>query len=67
MMQNNFGFVQSEWMPPETLPDLSDAKVIAFDLETYDPKLKTTGPGWTSRVRHIYWSPPAPARRTRCI
>ena len=31
-------------MPPETLPDLSDAKVIGFDLETYDPKLKTTNP-----------------------
>ena len=53
MTQNNFGFVQSEWVPPETLPDLSDAKVIAFDLETYDPKLKTTGPGWTSSTGHV--------------
>jgi len=53
MTQNNFSFVQSEWMPPETLPDLSDAKVIAFDLETYDPKLKTTGPGWTSSTGHV--------------
>ena len=53
MTQNNFGFVQSEWVPPETLPDLSDAKVIGFDLETYDPKLKTTGPGWTSSTGHI--------------
>ena len=39
-MQHNFGFTQSEWIPPHDLPDLSDAKVIAFDLETYDPELK---------------------------
>ena len=39
-MQHNFGFTQSEWIPPHELPDLSDAKHIAFDLETYDPQLK---------------------------
>jgi DNA polymerase I-like protein with 3'-5' exonuclease and polymerase domains len=53
MQQHIFGFTQSEWMPPENLPDLSDAKVIAFDLETYDPQLKTTGPGWTTKNGHI--------------
>ena len=52
-MQHNFGFTQSEWVPPHELPDLSDAKVIAFDLETYDPQLKTTGPGWTTKNGHI--------------
>lgn len=26
-------------------PDLSDSKVIAFDVETYDPQLKELGPG----------------------
>ena len=36
----------SEWTPPERLPDLSDAKEIAIDLETYDPNIKDTGPGW---------------------
>ena len=30
----------SEWTPPERLPDLSDAKEIAIDLETYDPNIK---------------------------
>ena len=25
----------SEWTPPEKVPDLSDAKEIAIDLETY--------------------------------
>tara|TARA_R100001377_G_C3194465_1_gene112039 strand:+ start:597 stop:2459 length:1863 start_codon:yes stop_codon:yes gene_type:complete len=52
-MQHNFGFTQSEWIPPYELPDLSEAKVIAFDLETYDPQLKTTGPGWTIKKGHI--------------
>ena len=36
----------SEWTPPEQFPDLSDAKEIAVDLETYDPNIKETGPGW---------------------
>ena len=36
----------SEWTPPETVPNLSDAKEIAVDLETYDPDIKTKGPGW---------------------
>ena len=36
----------SEWTPPERLPDLSDAKEIAIDLETHDPNIKDTGPGW---------------------
>tara|TARA_R110000787_G_scaffold148_2_gene449 strand:- start:160 stop:2022 length:1863 start_codon:yes stop_codon:yes gene_type:complete len=52
-MQHNFGFTQSEWVPPHELPDLSDAKVIAFDLETYDPELKTNGPGWMIKKGHI--------------
>ena len=37
----------SEWTPPERLPDLSDAKQIAIDLETRDIGLNTgIGPGW---------------------
>ena len=27
---------KSEWLPPERIPDLSDAKQIAIDLETRD-------------------------------
>ena len=37
---------KSEWVPPETLPDLTNEKEIAIDLETRDPDLKTRGPGW---------------------
>ena len=36
----------TDWAPPSELPDLSDAKEIAVDLETRDPNLKTNGPGW---------------------
>ena len=36
----------TDWTPPVDLPDLSDAKEIAIDLETRDPNLKTNGPGW---------------------
>ncbi len=37
----------SEWVPPESIPDLSDAKEICIDLETNDIGLNTgIGPGW---------------------
>ena len=38
----------SEWVPPEKIPDLSEANEIAIDLETSDPEIKTTGPGWAT-------------------
>ena len=41
-----FATANSEWTPPETLPDLSDAAEMAVDLETRDPGIKTSGPGW---------------------
>ena len=37
-----------EWIPPESLPDLSEAKEIAIDLETHDPHIKDLGPGWAT-------------------
>jgi len=36
----------SEWTPPEKVPNLSEAKEIAIDLETCDPNIKIKGPGW---------------------
>lgn len=33
------------WSAPTQFPDLSKAKAICIDLETYDPNLKTLGPG----------------------
>ena len=52
-MQTNFFSPQSEWLPPKNFPDLSDAKEIAFDLETKDTQLKTRGPGWMTNNGHI--------------
>jgi len=52
-MQTNFFSPQSEWLPPKNFPDLSDAKEIAFDLETKDPQLKTRGAGWMTNNGHI--------------
>jgi DNA polymerase I-like protein with 3'-5' exonuclease and polymerase domains len=42
-----------EWNPPQSLPDLSEAKEIAIDLETYDPGIKDTGPGWATNRGHV--------------
>ena len=39
-------FDESVWTPPTELPNLSDAPVMAIDVETRDPNLKTLGPGW---------------------
>jgi DNA polymerase I-like protein with 3'-5' exonuclease and polymerase domains len=36
---------QTEWVPPESFPDLSKYDEIAIDLETKDPDLKTMGSG----------------------
>ena len=42
-----------EWNAPQGLPDLSQAKEIAIDLETYDPGIKDTGPGWATSKGHV--------------
>ena len=36
---------QTEWLPPESFPNLSKYDEIAIDLETKDPELKTMGSG----------------------
>ena len=36
---------QTEWLPPEEFPDLSNYKEIAIDLETKDPELMKMGSG----------------------
>ena len=36
----------SEWVQPDTFPDLSGYDEIAIDLETRDPGIKDTGPGY---------------------
>lgn len=41
------------WLPPREFPNLSAAKILGFDLETYDPELITCGPGWARNSGHI--------------
>ena len=36
----------TEWIPPQSFPNLSTAKEIAIDLETCDPNMESMGPGW---------------------
>ena len=36
---------QTEWISPESFPDLKKHKYIAIDLETRDPGLKSKGSG----------------------
>ena len=45
--------LHSEWLPPQSFPDLSQAKEIAIDLETCDPNLEKFGPGWPRRDGYI--------------
>lgn len=41
------------WLPPSDWPNLSAAKVIGFDVESYDPELVTAGPGWARGRGHL--------------
>ena len=52
-LQLNLLTQKSEWLPPQELPDLSEAKTIAIDVETKDPEIKTYGPGWAVGNGHI--------------
>lgn len=35
------------WRPPTYFPNLSSAKYLSLDTETYDPELEDHGPGWS--------------------
>lgn len=43
----------SEWIPPQSFPDLSEATEIAIDLETCDPNMEKFGPGWPRKDGYI--------------
>ena len=44
---------ESQWCPPEILPNLKDASAISIDLETCDPHLLEKGPGWATGDGYI--------------
>lgn len=41
------------WRPRAHYPDLSSAKIIGLDCETYDPGMLTAGSGWARGEGHI--------------
>jgi len=45
--------LDSDWNIPPEYPDLTGYKDVAVDLETYDPNIKTLGPGWARKDGHI--------------
>lgn len=53
MKTRSLGLSSSEWSPPASFPDFSEAKVIAIDLETCDPNLEKYGPGWPRNDGYI--------------
>jgi len=54
MSQGNFFQTPSEWIPPEVIPDLRQAKEIAIDLETKDDGLNSgIGPGWATKKGRV--------------
>ena len=44
---------ETEWVMPESYPNLSGEHLIAIDLETNDPGLKETGAGWATGNGHV--------------
>ena len=50
MIQKPLFKPQTEWVHPNSFPDLSSYDEIAIDLETKDPELKKMGPGMFRKV-----------------
>lgn len=44
---------ETGWRPPTEYPDLSRARTLSIDTETYDPELEENGPGWARGKGHI--------------
>jgi len=44
---------ETGWIAPTDFPNLSAAKALAIDTETWDPDLMTSGPGWGRGRGHI--------------
>jgi len=48
MLQSPMFAPESDWSIPDIFPKFGDTERIAIDLETYDPHLLTSGPGWAT-------------------
>jgi len=49
MMRDMFKEINSEWVAPNSFPDLSTHNKVSIDLETCDPELIKEGPGWPTK------------------
>ena len=52
-IKNELNLIETDWNIPSGFPDLTGYKEVAVDLETYDPNIKTLGPGWARNDGHI--------------
>ena len=52
-IRGELDLIDVDWNIPPEFPDLTNYKEIAVDLETYDPNIKTLGPGWARNDGHI--------------
>ena len=52
-IKGELDLVDKDWNIPPEYPDLTGYKDVAVDLETYDPNIKTLGPGWARNDGHI--------------
>ena len=52
-IKNELDLIDDDWNIPPEYPDLTGYKEVAVDLETYDPNIKTLGPGWARKDGHI--------------
>ena len=52
-IKNELDLIDVDWNIPPDYPNLTEYKEVAVDLETYDPNIKTLGPGWARKDGHI--------------
>ena len=52
-MQSPIFAPESDWVIPDIFPKFAENERIAVDLETYDPHLLTSGPGWATNRGHM--------------
>ena len=53
MQQEPLFTPESDWSIPDVFPQFTETERIAVDLETYDPHLLTSGPGWATGRGYI--------------
>ena len=49
-IKNELDLIDADWNIPPEYPDLTGYREVAVDLETYDPNIKTLGPGGPVRT-----------------